>query len=443
MKPLCWMLAVMGGVGWAVVLPAETVKDRKGAVLGDRDRMVDDPRWIYNDWEQGFQKGRETGKPVLVVLRCVPCLACAGIDAGVLLENDGLSPLLDRFVCVRVINANDLDLTRFQFDVDLSFSMLLFNGDGTLYGRYGSWTHQRNPTEQTTAGFRGALEAALDLHRGYPANRESLTGKQGRPSPYRTPVDMPGLTGRYDRSLDWQGEVLKSCVHCHQIGDAQRVESRRRKQPMAAQLIYPFPAPETIGLRLAPGQTARVAGVTDGSPAETAGVQPGDDLVRVEGQVLISPADLSWVLHHAPAAGRLGAVVRRAGVEHDVEILLPAGWRDQADISRRVGTWAMRAMVLGGMVLEDLPDDERERLELDGASMALRATHVGQYGEHAAAKRAGFVKGDILVALDGIQSRRSEGQMIGHLLRSHPVGADVVATVLRGQESSTLRIPMQ
>ena len=88
---------------------AETVADRKGAVLNDRANLENDPRWIYNDYEKGFAEGKRTGKPVLIVLRCIPCLACAGIDAKVLLENSELSPLLEQFVCVRVINANALD----------------------------------------------------------------------------------------------------------------------------------------------------------------------------------------------------------------------------------------------------------------------------------------------------------------------------------------------
>src|SRR5215470_17446400 len=115
---------------------ADTAADRKAAVLKDRATLENDPRWIYNDYERGFAEARRTGKPLLVVLRCIPCLACAGIDARVLLENTELSPLLEKFVCVRVINANALDLSRFQFDFDLSFTTIIFNGDGTIYGRY-------------------------------------------------------------------------------------------------------------------------------------------------------------------------------------------------------------------------------------------------------------------------------------------------------------------
>src|SRR6187455_560614 len=111
---------------------AQAVKDREGAVRQDRATMEKDGRWLYNDFQRGFAEAKRTGKPLLVVLRCVPCLACAGIDSAVLLQETDLAPLLDQFVCVRVINANALDLSLFQFDYDLSFTTMFFNGDGTV-----------------------------------------------------------------------------------------------------------------------------------------------------------------------------------------------------------------------------------------------------------------------------------------------------------------------
>src|SRR3954469_23998877 len=219
MKPLC--LGAVVAVLCISSLFAETVKDREGAVRGDKAAMENDARWIYNDWKKGFEKAKWENKPLLEVLRCVPCLACAGIDASVLQETE-LHPLLDKFVCVRVINANALDLALFQVDYDLSFSTLFFNGDGTVYGRYGSWTHQKSPQEKTTAGFKKAMEGALALHRKYPANKADLAGKQGVKLPFNDPLEIPQLSGKYKRELDWQGKVVQSCVHCHQVGDAIR-----------------------------------------------------------------------------------------------------------------------------------------------------------------------------------------------------------------------------
>jgi serine protease Do len=221
---------------------SETVKDREGAVRQDRAKMENDARWIYNDFEKGFAEAKRTGKPLMVVLRCVPCMSCMGIDAGILEATD-LNPLYDQFVCVRVINANALDLGRFQFDYDLSLSTLFFNGDGTVYGRFASWTHQRDKADRSTAGFRAALEGVLEIHKSYPANQAALAGKQGKDMPYKVPVEFPELAKKYGRNLDWEGKVAGSCVHCHMIGEAYRWHYRNQGQPLPMELIYPMPTP--------------------------------------------------------------------------------------------------------------------------------------------------------------------------------------------------------
>jgi hypothetical protein len=435
-------LFILSAVLCAHVVFAEAVKDREGAVRKDKLTMENDPRWIYNDWQKGFAEAKREGRPVLLVLRCVPCLGCAGIDASVLTEPQ-LSPLLDRFVCVRVINANAIDLSLFQFDYDLSFSALMFAGDGTVLGRYGSWMHQKNPAEKTTTGFKHALEGALALAKNYPANKATLAGKQGGPVPFKDPLEIPGLAGKYKRDLDWAGKVVPSCVHCHQIGDAIRAHHRSRGEPMPSASIYPWPAPETIGLTLAADQVARVESVAAGSTAARAGLQAGDDLISMEGQPLVSIADVSWVLHRAPESGALAAVVQRGGARKDAAIPLAAQWRSQSDIARRVGTWQMRGMATGGLQLTDLGDEERVRRNLPKDGLALLVKHVGQYGKHAAAKNAGFQKDDVIVALAGDTRRASEGQVIGRLLQTTKPGGKVKATVLRGGQRLELNLPMQ
>jgi len=426
----------------AVQSPAETVPDRKAAVLNDRAAMEKDARWTYNEYQRGFAEAKRTGKPLLVTLRCVPCLACAGIDASVLTEPE-LAPLLDQFVCVRVINANALDLSLFQFDYDLSFSTVFFNADGTVYGRYGSWTHQKDSKDKTTAGFKRALESALAIHRGYPANKSALAGKQGAPLPFKDPLELPELAGKYKRELDWSGKVVQSCVHCHQVGDAIRSHYRDQKKPIPAEWVYPFPMPETIGVSLSPDQVASVESVAAGSGSANAGLQAGDEIVALNGQSLVSIADVSWILHRAPDSGSLTALVKRSGAEKTLNIPLPPGWRYQADISRRVGTWAMRAMATGGLLLEDLSIEERVKRNLGNKDLALFIKHAGEYGKHAAAKKAGFQKGDVIVKLEGFPGRVTESELIGRLLRDRQPGDKLKATVLRGTERIELALPVQ
>jgi hypothetical protein len=325
----------------------------------------------------------------------------------------------------------------------LSFSTLIFNADGTLYGRYGSWTHQVDPEARETIGYRRALEAALGLHRGYPGNRASLAGKQGGPIPFQTPVEIPSLAVKYGRELNWGGNVVQSCVHCHQVGEAFRASYRDQGKPVPLDQIFPMPAPETIGLKLSPDAVARVSAVVPQSIAAAAGVRAGDEFESFERQPLISIADFAWVLHRAPESGALAAVVRRGGANVPITMHLPAGWRSKSDISRRVGTWSMRAMALGGMSLVDLDDAARATRGLGAQAMALHVKGLGQYGKHAAAKKAGFMKDDVIVAIDGATTRTSEGELIGRLLQQRNAGDLADVTVLRGTERVTLKLPMQ
>ena len=427
---------------FAALTHAETVKDREGAVRGEKAKMENDTRWNWNDIDSGFRLAKTTGKPLLVVLRCVPCMSCAGIDASVLQEPE-LVPLLDQFVCVRVINANALDLSRFQFDYDLSFSAIMFNGDGTIYGRYGSWLHQKDPLNKTTASFKKALTAAVAIHQSYPANKAALTGKQGGPTPYQTPVEFPTLAAKYQSKLDWNGKVVASCVHCHMVGDAFRAHYRSLNKPVPVEWIYPQPSIETLGITLATDEIAKVEAVAADSPAAKAGVQTGDSFMSLNQQPLVSIADVSWILHRTAESGELPAMIQRNGKKTAITLELPAGWRLKSDIGKRVGTWPMRAMAFGGMKMDDIKDAERGTLGLSKDQMALRIFHVGQYGEHAAAKKAGFQKDDILVEVGDLKQRITESAIIGHLLQEHLPGEQLPAVVLRGGKRLELMLPQQ
>ncbi len=434
-------------VGWIPLvflasLQAEAVKDREGAVRGDRARMEGSERWIYNDLAAGFTEAERTGKPLMVVLRCVPCLSCMGLDTEVLVENPELTPLMDRFVRVRLINANAIDLSLFQFDYDLSFSILFLNADRTLYGRFGSWEHQHDSQNRASATLRQALERVLALHSGYPGNRAALAGKTGDTMPYRTPVDLPALK-KFSSELDWQGKVVASCVHCHQVGDAIRQEIRDQGQTMPLSLLYPYPRPETLGLSLGETPVTGVLSVAEGSAAALAGIRAGDEILALAGQPLVSVADLSWVLHRFPDTGDLTATIRREGRTMTLALALSEGWRAKDENARRVSYWPMRAMAFGGMKLEPLDEKSRKALGIAPGKLALQLRHVGEYGIHAAAKRAGFQKEDVLVEVAGSDADRTEIELLVRNLREQKPGDKVPVVVLRSGQRVALEMPVQ
>jgi S1-C subfamily serine protease len=100
-------------------------------------------------------------------------------------------------------------------------------------------------------------------------------------------------------------------------------------------------------------------------------------------------------------------------------------------------------MGLGGMKLTELDAERRVGAKLPEDALALRVEHVGEYGEHAVAKRAGFRKGDIIVAFDGRSGRMSESDLLAYALREKRPGDEVTVTVLRDGARETLKFALQ
>ena len=100
-------------------------------------------------------------------------------------------------------------------------------------------------------------------------------------------------------------------------------------------------------------------------------------------------------------------------------------------------------MATGGLVLEDLADAQRLKTKLGTRNLALLVKHVGQYGEHAVAKRAGFQKGDIIVEVPGLRGRSSETDYLARILASKMRGDSIMIGVLRRGRRLELRLRLQ
>jgi S1-C subfamily serine protease len=207
--------------------------------------------------------------------------------------------------------------------------------------------------------------------------------------------------------------------------------------------LFPYPHPISIGLILSPREKASVLRVEHNSPAEQAGLQAGDEILSLRGQPLLSIADVQWVLHHAEDGASLHAAVRRDDRIIPLTFVLPKGWRRHDTISWRVSTWALRRMVTGGMVLEELPPEQRKKMGMAPGTMGLLVRYLGQNGPHGAAKQAGFRQGDVLIAFDSKTDLLRETDLIAHALDSHGVGKKVAVKVQRDGKAIELSLPMQ
>ncbi len=419
---------------------------REEKVRGDKRKIEQTGYWIYNDVAKGFREAEKSGEPLMVVLRCIPCEECVKLDDELIEQNPAIKNLLTKFVRVRQISTNGLDLGLFQYDYDQSFAVFFFHADGTIYGRYATRSHRTEwQNDVSVEGLAKAMRATLEMHKEVATFREKLVAKTGPAPEFRRPELFPSHKDKFSSELDYSGQVAKSCIHCHQIGDAIKEVTRKRKTQLPDNVLFPYPNPKILGLILDPKECATVSSVTGGSEADKAGIQTGDRILEAEGQPMISIADLQWVLHNLPAdKSELELVVATGTESRKLKMDLPNHWKARDDISWRASTWELRRWGLGGMYLESCEAWDRKLLGLTQASMALKIKHVGQYAPHNVAQQAGFKEGDILVSINGRHNFLRETDLLEYTLNQQRPGDLVKIEFFRDakKESIEMRLPL-
>ena len=272
-------------------------------------------------------------------------------------DDPELKQLLEKFVTVRCVQMGGVDLDLFQFDPMLSWSVFFLNGDKTIYGRFGSAhtdakrSKKDSNRNHTLAGLKAAMQGALSSHESYtkyPGRWKrrvaaTLAGKQGTPWPWKHAEKTPAARKhKRHKRIKHSERDTKGCVHCHEIQRLMIDSYFMTGKPIPDAMLWMYPHPEWIGITLDRDHRARVTKVAPDSPAARAGLQVGDDITQLGGQRILSPADVTWVLHGLPAeGGRLAATVTRDGKAQGLAIALPKDWR------RQYGDFAWRYRIAG------------------------------------------------------------------------------------------------
>lgn len=442
-----WVFVLSGSfaVSFQSVVAQEARKTPTDKLLADQSEFAGQNRWIYNDLDKALAQSKKSGKPVLIVFRCVPCEACSHFDRRVIEPDKATTALLDKFECVRITQANGLDLRQFQFDWDQSFHVIFMDADRQILARFGTRSQRPEDDDMTIAGFQATMKGVLDLAASSDRDniRKITSGKKPQDTPdYFRPELMPTLLGTYTSTLAKSGNIARSCIHCHQIRDAERNLTRSDGEPFDQKNLFPYPLPDTIGIRLSPDFQARVLAVEPGSLADKAGVKKGDDVSRLNGQAMLSPADFQWVLHNASDGDVLEVQILRESKPVALKITLARGWREKSDLSWRPTSWNLRRMATGGLRLENMTTAEEKMAGIEPGKMALRVKHVGQFGEHATAKKAGFQVNDVLVSVDGRDDLLRETDLFAYGV-SKPKGQKMAVQVLRNGKKVGLQLPLQ
>jgi len=358
-------------------------------------------------------------------------------------REDQIRELSDQFINVRLIKCNSLDLQLFQFDYDLTFCVFFLNADKTIYARYGTRNGHDADNDVAIEGLVATMRAALAIHRDYPSNAGLLKANQPIIADQKIPEDFRSLR-HFKSELDYDGQVAKSCIHCHQVRDAARKEYRQAGKRLPQKLLFPFPSSQVLGFELDKKTTSTVDQIDRRSPAADAGLLPNDRIQSINGQLISSEADLRWALHNISNDLRsLNLELLRGEEPTSVKIQLPPGWRNRMDLSWRTTTWDLRRMATGGMSLVAIDEARRKELGITSGKMALLAKHVGMYGDHARAKKAGLRKNDIVVSFDGRDDLLTETALIEHAMQKKFSGDKVDLVYVRNGKRRTASFDLQ
>lgn len=426
-QPFPWFLASIALLCATLTVPAQTELQKS---LQD---IKIAPHWIYDDLPKAFDEAKTTGKPILVVLRCVPCPPGRTLDLKLMQPDKQIEDLETKFVCVRVVQTNGLDLNLFQYDYDQSWAAMFLNADKTVYARYGTRIQSgpNSDTHLTLPSFRKAAERVLELHKGYPANKAQFASNIGKAPAWRYPEQIPGLQDKPKKAA-----VKQNCIHCHMVREYQ-LRAQWEQGKLSETDLYVYPMPNNIGLTIDIDDGLRIKSVKADSFAARAGLAAGDELTHLNAQPLTSLADIQWVLHTIPQKSQLAVKLLRGGETLDKKIDLSGKWKE-SDIGWRASSWyGLRQ----GLKVEPLSAAAKQAQGIPAEGLALAVK--GMFGKGAPKlQKAGLKKDDVIIEVDGKSAPMTESQFLVWLRLTHGPADAVNFTVLRGQQKQQLKIPM-
>ncbi len=153
---------------------------------------------------------------------------------------------------------------------------------------------------------------------------------------------------------------------------------------------------EAIGLGAPRG--ALVQGVESGLPADKAGVEPGDIILKVDGKSVDKSGDLPRLIGGTKPGSKSQLQLFRRGQTKDVAVTVAEFEPDkprrtaQADSETQAAPAAKTAI---GLAVADLAEAQKSELKLRGG---VRVESV-----EGAAARAGVREGDVIVAVDNVE----------------------------------------
>lgn len=190
---------------------------------------------------------------------------------------------------------------------------------------------------------------------------------------------------------------------------------------------------ESFGLERPMG--AIVNSVEKGGPAEAAGIEPGDVILRFDGKVIQNSADLPRIVAATRPGSRVGVQLWRKGHYKDVQLTV-GEIQDERPLAQRQGRSPRTEQQANrlGLVVSELSAEQRRQLGVAGGLLVedLRGN----------AARADLRPGDIILALihRGVTTEIRSVDQFNRLLAQFGRGANVTLLIRRGDMQTFITI---
>jgi serine protease Do len=174
---------------------------------------------------------------------------------------------------------------------------------------------------------------------------------------------------------------------------------------------------------------ALVNGVEKGGPAEKAGVETGDIILRFDGKQVAASADLPRIVGGTRPGSKVPMQVWRKGQTRDVSVTVGEIPDDRVAAARGAKPGAPKAEMAAnrlGLVVSDLGEDKRRDMRLQGGVVV---------DEVRTAPRADIRQGDVIVSLTarGATTELKSAKQFNDLLSALDKGTTMTLQIRRGE----------
>ena len=159
-------------------------------------------------------------------------------------------------------------------------------------------------------------------------------------------------------------------------------------QPLTPALAKSMSLKDTTG--------ALVAGVTKGSPAEIAGIQAGDVIVRFDGTAVAEMSALPSLVAATPVDTTVPVKILRNGAEQTLSVKVGRMPKERAEAANQPGSPAEPAQSTWGLALRDLDARQAQRAGVAPNDGVL----VAAVTPDSPAERAGVHPGDVILEVN-------------------------------------------